>query len=63
VADSEVDISDKPEVTDWTGLSGGALYRPVKRLEPLQPRAFFGRNRHEPLIFLYLSLLRRDNRA
>jgi uncharacterized protein (DUF4415 family) len=35
MADSEIDTSDVPEVTDWTGAVRG-LYRPVKRLTSLR---------------------------
>jgi uncharacterized protein (DUF4415 family) len=34
--DSEIDTSDMPEVTVWTGAVRGALYRPVKRLTSLR---------------------------
>ena len=34
--DSEIDTSDIPEVTDWTGGVRGGLYRPVKRLTSLR---------------------------
>ncbi len=36
MADSEIDTSDMPEVTDWSGGARGALYRPVKRLTSLR---------------------------
>ena len=29
--DSEIDLSDAPEVTDWSGAVRGPLFRPVKR--------------------------------
>jgi uncharacterized protein (DUF4415 family) len=29
--DHEIDTSDMPEITDWTGAVRGAFYRPVKR--------------------------------
>ena len=29
--DSEIDLTDAPEVTDWTGAVRGAMFRPVKR--------------------------------
>lgn len=29
--DEEIDTSDMPEVTDWSGAIRGALYRPVKK--------------------------------
>jgi uncharacterized protein (DUF4415 family) len=31
MADDEIDISDVPEVRDWSGTRRGLLYRPVKR--------------------------------
>lgn len=34
--DSEIDTSDMPEVTDWSGAVRGGLYRPVKRLTSLR---------------------------
>ena len=34
--DDEIDTSDAPEVTDWTGAVRGGLYRPVKRLTSLR---------------------------
>jgi len=34
--DSEIDTSDMPEVTDWSGALRGGLYRPVKRLTSLR---------------------------
>jgi uncharacterized protein (DUF4415 family) len=34
--DSEIDTSDIPEVTDWSGAVRGALYRPLKRLTSLR---------------------------
>jgi uncharacterized protein (DUF4415 family) len=34
--DSEIDTSDMPEITDWSGAVRGALYRPVKRLTSLR---------------------------
>src|SRR5208337_5326454 len=33
--DSEIDTSDMPEITDWSGAVRGGLYRPVKRLTSL----------------------------
>ena len=35
-SDSEIDTSDAPEVTDWSGAVRGGLYRPVKRLTSLR---------------------------
>ena len=29
--DEDVDLSDMPEVTDWTGWQRGKFYRPVKQ--------------------------------
>jgi uncharacterized protein (DUF4415 family) len=29
--DSEIDFSDIPEVTDWSGAVRGGLYKPVKK--------------------------------
>ena len=29
--DREIDLSDLPEVTDWTGAVVGKFYRPIKR--------------------------------
>ena len=37
--DSEIDASDMPEVTDWSGAVRGGLYRPVKRLTFLRLNA------------------------
>jgi uncharacterized protein (DUF4415 family) len=37
--DSEIDTSDSPEVTDWTGAVRGGLFRPVKRLTSLRSDA------------------------
>jgi len=34
--DSEIDTSDAPEITDWSGAIRGGLYRPVKRLTSLR---------------------------
>ncbi len=34
--DSEIDTSDMPEVTDWSGAIRGGLYRPVKRFTSLR---------------------------
>lgn len=34
--DGEIDPSDMPEVTDWSGAVRGMLYRPVKRLTSLR---------------------------
>ena len=34
--DSEIDTSDLPEVTDWSGAVRGEFYRPMKRLTPLR---------------------------
>ena len=34
--DSEIDTSDIPEVTDWSGAVRGGLYRPMKRLTSLR---------------------------
>jgi uncharacterized protein (DUF4415 family) len=34
--DSQIDTSDMPEVTDWSGAVRSALYRPVKRLTSLR---------------------------
>jgi uncharacterized protein (DUF4415 family) len=34
--DGEIDTSDMPEVTDWSGAVRGGLYRPVKRLTSLR---------------------------
>ena len=34
--DSQIDTSDMPEVTDWSGAVRGALYRRVKRLTSLR---------------------------
>src|ERR1700735_43878 len=34
--DSQIDTSDMPEVTDWSGAVRGALFRPVKRLTSLR---------------------------
>ena len=36
MAESEIDTSDMPEVTDWSGAIRGGLYRPVKRLTSLR---------------------------
>lgn len=36
VPDSEINTSDMPEVTDWSGAIRGGLYRPVKRLTSLR---------------------------
>lgn len=36
IPDSEIDTSDMPEVTDWSGAVRGGLYRPVKRLTSLR---------------------------
>lgn len=30
--DSDIDLSDSPEVTDWSGAVRGKYYRPVKQL-------------------------------
>ncbi|CAK0762511.1 BrnA antitoxin family protein [uncultured Gammaproteobacteria bacterium] len=35
-SDGEIDTSDAPEVTDWSGAVRGGLYRPVKRLTSLR---------------------------
>jgi len=32
MADSDIDTSDIPEVTDWSGAQRGRFYRPVKQL-------------------------------
>jgi uncharacterized protein (DUF4415 family) len=32
MADSDIDTSDIPEVTDWSGAERGRFYRPVKQL-------------------------------
>lgn len=34
--DSDIDTSDAPEVTDWSGAVRGGLYRPVKCLTSLR---------------------------
>jgi len=34
--DNEIDTSDMPEVSDWSGAVRGGLYRPVKRLTSLR---------------------------
>jgi len=34
--DSEIDTSEMPEVTDWSGAVRGGLYCPVKRLTSLR---------------------------
>ena len=34
--DSDIDTSDIPEITDWSGAIRGGLYRPVKRLTSLR---------------------------
>jgi uncharacterized protein (DUF4415 family) len=34
--DSDIDTSEMPEVTDWSGAVRGGLYRPVKRLTSLR---------------------------
>ena len=34
--DSEINTSDIPEVTDWSGAVRGAFHRPVKRLTSLR---------------------------
>jgi uncharacterized protein (DUF4415 family) len=34
--DNEIDTSDMPEVTNWSGAVRGALFRPVKRLISLR---------------------------
>ena len=34
--DNEIDTSEMPEVTDWSGAVRSALYRPVKRLTSLR---------------------------
>lgn len=31
LTDDQIDTSDMPEVTDWSGAIRGALYRPVKK--------------------------------
>lgn len=31
LADEDIDLSDAPEVTDWTGAVRGKFYRPEKR--------------------------------
>ena len=31
LSDDSIDLSDMPEVTDWTGWQRGKFYRPVKR--------------------------------
>jgi uncharacterized protein (DUF4415 family) len=31
MSDDQVDLSDAPEVTDWSGAVRGRLYRPVKQ--------------------------------
>ena len=30
--DGDIDLSDSPEVTDWSGAKRGKYYRPVKQL-------------------------------
>jgi hypothetical protein len=30
--DSAIDLSDMPEITDWSGAVRGKFYRPVKQL-------------------------------
>ena len=37
--DSEIDTSDMPEVTDWSGAVRGALDHPGKRGRSVQPDA------------------------
>jgi len=32
MADSDIDTSDIPEATDWSGAERGRFYRPVKQL-------------------------------
>jgi uncharacterized protein (DUF4415 family) len=34
--DTDIDTSDMPEVTDWSGAVRGGLYRPVKHLTSLR---------------------------
>ncbi|HEX3990058.1 MAG TPA: BrnA antitoxin family protein [Acetobacteraceae bacterium] len=34
--EDEIDTSDMPEVTDWSGAVRGGLYRPVKHLTSLR---------------------------
>jgi uncharacterized protein (DUF4415 family) len=36
MSDNEIDTSDMPEVTNWSGAVRGALFRPVKRLTSLR---------------------------
>ena len=31
LADEEIDLSDIPEITDWSGAERGKFYRPVKQ--------------------------------
>ena len=31
LADEDIDLSDNPETTDWTGAVRGKFYRPVKQ--------------------------------
>ena len=31
MTDDEIDLSDAPEITDWTGAVRGAFYRPEKQ--------------------------------
>ena len=31
LADEDIDLSDIPEITDWTGAVRGKFYRPVKQ--------------------------------
>jgi uncharacterized protein (DUF4415 family) len=31
LSDDDIDLSDMPEVTDWTGWQRGKFYRPVKQ--------------------------------
>lgn len=31
LADEDIDFSDIPEITDWTGAERGKFYRPVKQ--------------------------------
>jgi uncharacterized protein (DUF4415 family) len=34
--DEEIDTTDIPEVTDWTGAKRGLFYRPIKQLKSLR---------------------------
>ena len=36
VRDSEIDTSEMPDITDWSGAIRGGLFRPVKRLTYLR---------------------------